>query len=282
MDVSYEEVDGRKHLESHILGFSIDSVLVPNRTSIVLKNYYTNLETIRPGDELDLNIELECLGAVAYDVKTMLSLDFNMGIATMSPTLLSVGDVKPGHSEKVSYKLIIGGEVKAGQYPAVLTISYLDVDGVLSSLEETVTLSVRGAVEFRLINIDAVKAEEGAVTEFEADLLLIGTESVQFVRIEVVEDQVLRRVSDSEEYIGVVDPDSPIPFDLKFEAAEGATLGEHTLILRLTYTDDLNIEHETNVELPIEVIEASADEGPSLGLLGSFWLWLRRLLGLLP
>jgi hypothetical protein len=282
MDVSFEEDDGRKHLESFSLGFSIDSVQVPNQTSIILKRYYTTLEIVRPGDELDLNLELECLGAMAYDVKTMLSIDFNTGIATMSPTLLSVGDLKPGQSEKVSYKLIVGGEVKAGQYPAVLSIGYLDVDGVASSLTETVTLSVRGVVEFRLIGVDAIKVEKGAVTEFEADLLLIGTESVQFVEIEVVEDQDLRRVSDGEEYIGVVDPDSPIPFDLKFEAAEGATLGERTLTLRLTYTDDLNIEHEAIIELLIEVTEASAEEGSSRGLFESFWLWLRRLLGLLP
>jgi hypothetical protein len=170
----------------------------------------------------------------------------------------------------------------AGQYLAMVTVSYLGSDGVPRSLVETVTLSIRGLVEFRLINEDQVIVGRGETTELNADLLLVGTESVQFVIVEVVEDTVFEYVRDSEEYIGAVDPDSPIPFDLMLKASDDAELGDHTITLRITYTDDLNKEHEVTLELRAEVAEPTADLNASQGSTGGFWVWLRRLLGLGP
>lgn len=279
---SYLDVDGREYHETYTLGFTVGSVQVPAQTSVVLRRYWTTPETIRPGDIFDLELELECLGAKSHDVKTSLSLDFSTGIVSLSPTLVSAGDIEPGQQEEVVYELLAGGEVEAGQYPAVLTITYLDVDGVPASLVETLTLSVRGIVEFNLVNLDPISAKEGATTEFEADLLLIGTESVQFVTIEIFEDSTFRRTLESEEYIGAVDPDSPIPFDLAFEVEKGSEAGDHILTLKLTYTDDLNQEHEKTIDLPVTVTEAQSDTETKKGSLWGFWLLLRRLLGLMP
>lgn len=277
----YMDGDGREYMETFTLGFSVDSIQVTRQTSVVMRSYETT-KILRPGDTFYLFLELECLGAKAHDVKTSLSFDIPTGIATLSPTLVSVGDLEPGQREEVGYELLVGGEVRAGQYPARLTISYLDIDGVPASLVEAVTFSVRGIVEFSLINVDPIAADTGKATEFEADLLLIGTESVQFVTIEVAEDGTFRRTWESEEYIGAVDPDSPIPLDIQFEVAEDAEPGDHTLTLRLTYTDDLNQEHESTIELPVTVTEASADVESKQGSIQGFWLWLRRLFGLLP
>ena len=280
--ISYLDVDGREYLETFTLGFAVDSVHVPNQTSVVLRSYNTIPEIIRPGDTFGLNLELECLGAMAHDVKTSLSLDFSTGIATLSPTLVSASEMEPGQLKEVRYELLVGGEIGAGQYPATLTITYLDVDGVPVSLVETVTFSVRGIVEFSLINMDPITAEKAMTTEFEANLLLVGTESVQFVAIEVIEDETFGMTLESEEYIGAVDPDSPIPFDLSFVVTKGSDAGDHTLRLRLTYTDDLNQEHETTIHLPVTVTEASSVTEPNRGSLWGFWLLLRRIFGLMP
>ena len=136
-----------------------------------------------------------------------------------------------------------------------MTLSYLDVDGVPRSLMEAVTLSIRGIVEFTLINDEHMVVAAGGGTELEADLLLVGTESVRFVSVEVVEDATFLGTYGSEEYIGAVDPDSPIPFDLNLNVADDADPGEKTLRLKITYTDDLNQEHETDIELPVTVEE---------------------------
>ncbi|MGD2200509.1 MAG: hypothetical protein PVJ38_02615 [Candidatus Bathyarchaeota archaeon] len=277
----YRGSDGQDYIETYTLGVRVDSVSVPRQTSVVLRSYQTSLETVRPGDRFQLDLDFECLGAAAHEVKAVLALDPLTGISTMSPTTLSLGDLEPDQRVEAIYELLVGGAVQAGQYPAVVSIIYLDADGVPKSLTETVTLSVRGIVEFKLINVEPLDMPIGTRTEFEADLLLIGTENIEFVNIEVMEDPVFRRTLDSGEYIGAVDPDSPIPFDLWVEVAGGTELGEYVLRLKIEYTDDLNREHEATLEVPMDVTERAL-EGGSQASGWDIWALIRRLLGLGP
>lgn len=279
---SYQGSDGQGYMEASTLGVSVESVKVPVQTSVVMSSYGTSIDPVRPGDEFELVLELECLGSDAHDVKAALSLDPLTGISTMSPTLVSMGEMDAGERSQAKFDLLVSGNVRAGQYPGIATITYLDADGVPRSLRETVTLSVRGIVEFTLINTGTVSASIGESKELEADMLLVGTESVQFVNIEVVEDSVFERTAESEEYIGAVDPDSPIPFEVWFRVAEGTDTGEYTLILKITYQDDLNQEHVENLRLTVDVEEASSQSDLQSSSTGGFWVWLRRLLGLGP
>jgi hypothetical protein len=64
--------------------------------------------------------------------------------------------------------------------------------------------------------------------------------------------------------------------------AEDSEPGEHALRLEVSYTDDLNKERETSLELPVSVLEGSPDGEVVRGSTGGFWAWLRRLLGLGP
>ncbi len=279
---SYEDADGRNYMETFALAVSVDSVLVAPQTTIIMRGYSTTPETIHPGSVVDLQVELECLGAKAYDVKAMLALDPLTGVSALTPSLVSLGGMEPGGRSVVGYRLIFDGGLVSGQYPAALTLTYLDIDGVPKSLSERITVRVSGIIRFSLINLDPVVAEVGGITEFEADLLLIGTESVRFVAIELAEGDIFSKTAESGEYIGAVDPDSPIPFDLKFEVDKGASPGEYATGIKVAYTDDLNQEHEQTVELPVTVVEAVTSNSPSQGGAGGFWLWLRRLLGLTP
>jgi hypothetical protein len=279
---SYQGADGQVYMEASTLGVSVESVEVPVQTSIVMSSYDTSIDPVRPGDEFELVMELECLGSDGHDVKAALSLDPLTGISTMSPTLVSLGDMSPGEQSKAKFDLLVSGNVWAGQYPGIATITYLDTDGVPRSLMETVTLSVRGIVEFTLINVGSVSAGVGESKELEADMLLVGTESVQFVNVEVVEDSNFELTTQSEEYIGAVDPDSPIPFEVWFRVADGTEVGKHSLTLRITYQDDLNQEHVETLELTVDVEEASAQANTQASSTGGFWVWLRRLLGLGP
>jgi hypothetical protein len=279
---SYQGSDGQGYMEVSTLGVSVESVEVPVQTSVVLSSYDTSISPVRPGDEFELVLELECLGSDAHDVKAALSLDPLTGISTMSPTLFSLGDMDSGERSEAKFDLLVSGNLRAGQYPGIAAITYLDADGMPRSLMETVTLSVRGIVEFTLINVDTVSAGVGESKELEADMLLVGTESVQFVTIEVVEDSVFERTAESEEYIGAVDPDSPIPFEVWFNVADGTDVGEHTLTLKITYQDDLNQEHVETLRLTVDVEAPSSQTDMQASSAGGFWVWLRRLLGLGP
>ena len=279
---SYQGPDGQGYIEASTLGVSVESVEVPVQTSVVMSGYNLSIDPVRPGDRFSLVLELDSLGSDAHDVKVALSLDPLTGISTMSPTLVSLDGMDLGERSEAKFDLLVSGDVRAGQYPGIVTITYLDADGLPRSFMETVTLSVRGIVEFKLINIGTVTVGIGDSIEFEADMLLVGTESVQFVNIEVVEDSVFQRTVESEEYIGAVDPDSPIPFEVQFRVAEGADVGKHNLILRITYQDDLNQQHVETLELTLDVEEVRSQGNIETSSIGGFWVWLRKILGLGP
>ena len=279
---SYQGPDGQGYIEASTLGVSVESVEVPVQTSVVMSGYNLSIDPVRPGDRFSLVLELDSLGSDAHDVKVALSLDPLTGISTMSPTLVSLDGMDLGERSEAKFDLLVSGDVRAGQYPGIVTITYLDADGLPRSFMETVTLSVRGIVEFKLINIGTVTVGIGDSVEFEADMLLVGTESVQFVNIEVVEDSVFQRTVESEEYIGAVDPDSPIPFEVQFRVAEGADVGKHNLILSITYQDDLNQQHVETLELTVDVEEVRSQGNIETSSIGGFWVWLRKILGLGP
>jgi hypothetical protein len=135
-------------------------------------------------------------------------------------------------------------------------------------------------IDFDLLDAPSEVAAPGETRELEADLLLIGTESVDFVSIGVVEDDIIKRVTGSDEYIGAVDPDSPIPFDINYKVDQDAPEGDHVLKINIKYRDHLNREHVEQVSLDIEIGKAT-DNTPQPQS-GGFWVWIRRFLGLGP
>jgi hypothetical protein len=194
---------------------------------------------------------------------------------------VSLGDLEVGETADVSYKLLSAGDIPAGQYPITSTISYTNSKGVPSQLVETLTIRIEGLIDFEILDAPSLTIGKGENGELEADLLLIGTESVQFVSIEMLEDNVFQRVSGSTEYIGAVDPDSPIPFDLNYKVREDAAEGEHDMDIRVYYRDHLNREHDEEISLGVEISEQTGNQQQEPTGTG-IWVWLRRLLGLGP
>jgi hypothetical protein len=185
-----------------------------------------------------------------------------------------------GQFTKATYRLLASGDISAGQYPITATISYISNKGVSKALSESLTILVDGLIDFELLDIPSDRVAPGETKELEADLLLIGTESVEFVSISVVEDDIIKRVSGSDEYIGAVDPDSPIPFDVNYMVEESAEDGRHELGLKVKYRDHLNKEHDEQIKLEID-IGGTIDNEPT-NQQGGIWTWIRRLLGLGP
>jgi len=280
--VSYEDGDGQIYHETFTLSVNVDSVEVEEQTTVVLSMFEAESDIVRPGDAINIELELACIGAEAHDVKTLISFDPGSSISPLTPTLVALGDLEPNQTAISSYRLMIDGEAGSGQYPARVTISYLDSAGIPKSFVETVTLSVRGIVSFRFLNTPEVTVEQGGIADLEADLLLIGTESVDFVQIDVMEVSPFTATFESHQYIGPIDPDSPVPFYIQFAVADGAEPGVYSLSLNVTYFDDLNRVCGSIIELSVSVVEAQSVVEVRSSIWEGFWLWLRRLFGVLP
>jgi hypothetical protein len=278
--VSFKDSNGKQFYESYTVPVNIDSAEASRSTVVTIKDIRVLENNVQPGDTFNLEMQIECDGANAYDLISTLNFGVGSSISPLTPTIVSLGDLNSGETKNVTYKLMISGSSSAGQYPVSATITYVNSKGVPSSVTETFTIMVNGIIEFELLDVPTVDVNQGDNSSVEADLLLIGTESVQFVSIDLNEDSVFKRVSGSTEYIGAVDPDSPIPFNIKFKVDDNATVGQHPMNFTVSYRDHLNKEHQVQLGFDANVNSASNQIPQSQG--NGIWFWIRRLLGLGP
>ena len=285
LTLEYQDPNGTPHADDLSLGIFVDSVKPTDRATIVVQEFQIVPSDVHPGDKFNVEMELRNLGADAYDVQVQLTTGPQSPLASLSPTLVFVGDLGSNKTTKITYDLQVSGDAKAQPYTLQLTVSYYDVYGQPSGITENVSIDVRSIISFRMLNVQpsTLTAEPGGIVTVEADLLLIGTETAQFVQVEVLENHPFILFSESYEYIGRVDPDSPVPFDVQFMVDSNATPGNCTLQMRVSYWDEYSQERQEITELPV-VIEERVEQREEAAL--TFWdlIWrmIRILLGVKP
>jgi uncharacterized membrane protein len=277
---TYVDDAGNSYYQNYVLPVNVNAKALVENTIITITEMDV-AQTVRPGDAFDVTAEVQCEGADAFDLISSISLTGITKMSPLSPTKVSVGDMQEGDTRTVTWELLASGDAPAGQYPVSIGVTYLDDKGSPGSLSEVMTITVEELIDFELLDAPTIEAGKGETGEIEADLLLIGTDSVQFVSVDLVEDAVFKRVTGSTEYIGAVDPDSPIPFDITYRVADDAPQGTHTMSVRVSYRDHLNREHNEDVSLDVTVSGGQTGNGETPEA-PSPWVWLRRLLGLGP
>ena len=275
----YRDSRGESHTEVRTLGIDVEEVRVERQTLLLLDGYTLSSPEVYPGGVVELRLRLRCVGAEAYDVRVTLTPDQKGVFSSITSTTLYLGDLDPGEEAEALYMLRVDGGALSGQYLLTTNVAYLDYRGTPRNAVETVTLMVTPLVEFRILTDGEIHVSRGASTTLSGDLLLIGTESVRFVELEIVEDELFK-ASGSGEYIGALDPDSPLPFDLGFRVSENAEEGLQTLRVRVHYLDYLNCRKSDIVEIPIYV--EAPEEIEIVRRRGGIWLWIRWLFGILP
>ncbi len=288
LTLEYKDPDGVSYSDSLIIGLLVDSIQPTERTRIAVQNFQITPTEVFPGDELTLEMELKNWGANAYDVQVQLAIDSQSPFVSLDPTLLFVGDLSSNQTARVIYNLRISGDVDASLYDLQLVISYYDVDDQPKSLSEAISIGVQSKIEFRLLDIQpsSITAEPGEMVTVEADLLLLGTETVDFVEARIVENRSIGpfiSVPESYEYIGRVDPDSPVLFTVQFMVDPNATSGDYTVQMRVDCWDGYNQQRHVMIELPVVVNEFSnQNQETSLTLWDMIWTVIRILFGLQP
>jgi len=276
----YRDKDGNRYHHNFNLPMTLDSVGPPRVTSVNIKNTITEPQTINPGHRFELDLELEVSGAKAFEVTTILNIQQTTQLSPLSPTIIRLGDLSPGDTINAQYDILADGGIQSDPYPITVTISYINSKGQPQSTTETLTVLVEGIVNFALLKNDVPELERGTETEIEADLLLVGTERVRFVELALIENEVFHSIPGSSEYIGAIDPDSPIPFEFSVLVDEDAPLDNQVIKLKVKYLDHLNREKQDEIDVPVTIIKRTKEVEASSG--GGLWLWLRRLFGLTP
>ena len=274
----YSDKIGNRFRQSLNLPIELSSSIVSIIPVLTVRNLV--LTPVNPGEIFTLELEVQCEGGSTYNTRATISLDQSGLLSPLSKTTIYLGDLEPGVRTTLTYDFVIDGSAPSGQIPISLTLRYTDSKGVQGTSIETLTILVEDIINFGFLEDLAITAEKGKEKTLESDILLFGTGSVEFARIDVVPSDSFSRVTGSTEYIGAIDPDSPVPFSLKFGVDEDTQLGDHNLKIRVSYTDNRNQPKSQDIETRITVIEpvvintTTSDSG--------IWGWIRQLLGLSP
>lgn len=285
LTLNYRDSDGISSSESMVVGVLVDSVEPTERTKLAVQEFRVEPTKVFPGDEFNVEIDLRNWGADAYNVQVQLSIDPQTPFVPLVPTLVFIGDLKSNQTAKVSYNLSISGDAYARLYGLQLIISYYDVNDQPISLSEAISIEVHSIVDFRLLDLQPsiLTAKPGETVTVEADLLLLGTETVDFVEVEILEHPPFLTIPESYEYIGTVDPDSPVLFTIQFMVDPNATSGSYTLQMTTSCWDGYNQKRQVMIKLPVGVKEFSnQSEEASLTLWDLLWTIIRIIFGVRP
>jgi len=288
LTLKYKDPNGISYSDSLVIGVLVDSVEPTEYTRIVVQEFQTTPAEIYPGDNLTMEMELKNWEAKAYDVQVQLTIDSQSPFVSLDPTLAFVGALESSQTAKIVYNLCVSGDANARLYVLQLVISYIDAYDQPRTLTEAVSIKVHSIIDFRLIDVQPseVMVKSGEIVTIEADLLLLGTETVDFVEIEIVENLSISpflSIPESYEYIGRVDPDSPVLFTIQFMVNPNATTGSYILQMKVNCWDGYNQQRQAMIELPVTVNESSdQNRGTGLTLWDTIWTIIRILFGVKP
>jgi len=288
LTLNYKDPEGISYSDSLTVGVLVDSVKPTERTRIAVQDFKVTPTEVFPGHNLTVEMKLKNWGADAYDVQAKLTIDSQSPFVSLDPTLVFVGDLRLNQTATVVYNLNISGDANANLYRLPLVISYYDVDDQPDSLTEDISIRVHSIIGFRLLDIEpsTITAEPGETVTIEADLLLLGTETVEFAEVEIVENRSISpflSIPQSYEYIGRVDPDSPVLFNIQFMVDSNATAGSYTLQIRVNCWDGYNQQRQKVIGLPVVVNESSNQNAASSSTLWDvIWTVIRILFGVKP
>lgn len=241
----------------------------------------TNLNPSRvtPGQQFSLDLQASCADAAIYNVRAVLTTDVTGLVSPLNPTTVSLGDLAVGGTAKFTYVLLLSGSATAGDIPLTVRVNYIDSKGVQGVTTETITIPVENLVQFSLLEDLVITAPKGDTQTLDANLLLVGTGKAQFTRIEVLPDSQVSQVVGGTQYLGAIDPDSPVPFTLKYAVSNSSATGDYSLKLRVTYFDSRNTQQNATISIPLTITNSSTViQTPSSN--GGIWGWLKGLFGL--
>ena len=254
----------------------VTSVVLTKSPIITITNL--NPSRVTPGEQFSIDLQASCADAPVYNLKAVLTTDVTGLISPMNPTTVSLGDLPIGGNAKFTYVLLLSGAATAGDIPLTVSVNYIDSKGVQGVATETITVPVENLVQFSIVEDLALSAERGSTQTLDADLLLIGTGKAEFTKIQLLPETPVQQIVGSSQYIGAMDPDSPVIFTLKYAVSNSASPGNYSLKLRITYYDSRNIQQNATISVPLNVTNSStaAQTSPNSG---GFWGWLKSLLG---
>lgn len=200
------------------------TIQVQGNPKLVLDSIEATPEDMKPGDTVDLTAMLKNLGTgSASFMEASLSSNTTYILPVLSGGLHYVGEIEPGETKEVKFRVSVDNEAEYKTYSGTLTLSYKDDSGASQTSSFSVGFPVRG---YPVIEVLSAKMDN---SDFKVDIENIGTATAKALKVELVQNGEVRDSSIANE----LKPSRHKTFRFR-----GFTMGE--AFLNITYLDQKN------------------------------------------
>jgi hypothetical protein len=183
-------------------------------------------------------------------------------VTLIGPTTWNIHELREGEKMTLSLKVYAPSETTSGStigepFNLRVEASFKESGGWIRSEGHLIGMYVKGIIDIKLQEISLERMGKEMILI--GKILNEGTEKASYTRIEIINGDL---VSTQVSYLGDVEPNAPILFNIPVEHVEKKE-GEAKVILKVSYLDSLRNRGETILEGVVKVpqlTESSAKE----------------------
>jgi len=181
--------------------------------------------------------------------------------------------LEPSKNVSITPRIYAPASAIGSTFTGTLTISYGDEHGQTYTGTYNLGLIVQGYVRLivygLLVNPQPVAS--GSEVAITATVLNTGNVVASFANASIQSNPVLDLSSESNAYVGDIEPNSPVPFTVVVHTKSGVQNGTYPLAISLIYQDDQYRQHVLNVTANLLVATGTQTPPSSNGVSGILW-----------
>jgi hypothetical protein len=246
----------------------------PTRPQLVITGYQTDIETLQPGNQFTLSVDVTNKGnATALQVSMIIgggssssggagtpepggvsggSADLGTFAPVGSSNVQFLGDVTAGSSLQASAALIVNTNTNPGAYPLKISFTYLDNKGIVYTDDQVVTLLVYSVPQ---IDVNFYRPPDplfvGQPGILPMQVVNIGRKAVVLGTMEITSPTA--DLTNNEALIGPLDVGGYYTLDVNAVPQQAGTMD---LLITISYTDDFSQPGVITDTLTVEVMDA--------------------------
>lgn len=267
--LSYVDGYGFNDTEALSSGIIVDNPtmelsITPRSSGSILniESYIVNPDIVRKGETFTLTLNVKNFGDFEAQKATVQLISPTL-FATISPSLVSIGNLLPNEAKQVKYDLAVSPTAQAGVIQNFeVDITFTDSLGVTSISKSYIGIPLHGAVDLIVYDVSTIPspAEIGRQFSFSVTVLNRGTVSAMYTNVSIVSGFPFTQALGGFPYIGELDINAPAPLSLSATVSSEASEGTYPLKLVIYYQDEYNQPHTVMKEIQIPVAYPVATE----------------------
>lgn len=254
--LTYQDKRNQTYRETRSVGLTV----LPRFPSslINIESYKVNPQTVYQGDVFTLDFNLKNFGDSEAQAVTV-TLTPPTLFATLTPSTISLGNLKPNTSKQISFKVMASPSVKAGVVHLFrIDISYIDSKGIKQVTTNTLGVPIHGKIKFIIYGFSTIPSPAHIGREFTISFTLLnhGTSPAMYTNISIIPSKIFQLTKESSSYIGQVDPNAPAPVSITSTVSSDVKEGSYPLKILITYKDEYNQPHSFTYKTSVKVVIA--------------------------